>query len=498
MFILSKRTWAVTGIGLGIMVLGMIWSIVNTALASIQKELLADVLDLQWMMNAFGIFLCVPLLTMGKLGDAYGRKKLFLFGLLGALLASVIAGFASHIGILIMCMGLFGLSGSIILPLSQALLIHQFPENQKEKAVSLWAVFVSISIASGPLVGGFILNFWGWRWVYWINTPIILFVIPVVFFFVKKEKEHHKTHCDWAGVGLLGLTICSFIVGLMQGASWGWGSSRILGLFTLTILSLVLFIRLEKKSKNPLFRPDLFAHRSFLFSAIPNAFMIGFIWVVFFMVPLYLQNILGYPPLHVGLLLLLTTLPVALFSGYVGKLYRKKGAKSLMLLGFSLLIIASFIQAVFMDKGQFSFIAVSCLMTGFGWVLTWSPSISCALSSIPHKAAGIASGMFTTLQELGAVTSLAIAGVFFSFGQKKLLAPHRDSVYSALNQFSSDEIDSLLTNPTAVKEHLGNSPILPWLKTAFIGGYENAFWFLVGISLLAFLFSTFLPKKKTS
>lgn len=127
----SNKALAVAGIGLGVIVLGMIWSLVNTALASIQKDLFASVLQLQWMMNCFGIFLCVPLLTMGKLGDAYGRKKLFLCGLVIALLASVVGGFATRIEFLIACMGLFGLAGSMILPLSQALLVHQFPEHQK-------------------------------------------------------------------------------------------------------------------------------------------------------------------------------------------------------------------------------------------------------------------------------------------------------------------------------------------------------------------------------
>ncbi|MBI3258372.1 MAG: MFS transporter [Ignavibacteriae bacterium] len=147
MHIFSRQIWAVTGIGLGVAILAMVWSIANTALSSIQKDLSASVLQLQWMMNCFGILLCVPLLTMGKLGDAYGRKRLFLWGLIGALVSSVIAGFANHIGVLIACMGLFGLSGSAILPLSQALLVHQFPESQKEKAVGLWSIFASMSIA---------------------------------------------------------------------------------------------------------------------------------------------------------------------------------------------------------------------------------------------------------------------------------------------------------------------------------------------------------------
>ncbi len=493
---ISKQTLSVIGIGLGLMILGMIWSIVNTALASIQKDLSANVLQLQWMMNCFGIFLCVPLLTMGKLGDAYGRKRLFLYGLITGLIASILAGLATHVGLLIACMGLFGLAGSSILPLSQALLVHQFPESQKEKAVGLWSIFASLSLASGPLVGGFILNFCGWRWIYWINIPFFLIAIVMVFFFVKKEKEHHKLHCDWMGIGLLALIIGSLILGIMQGPTWRWCSYPIIGLFTLSAVSLGAFILFEKKSKVPLFRPDLFAQRSFLFSAIPNACMIGFIWVVFFLVPLYLQNMMNYSPMKVGLILLVITAPVACLSTYVSKLYSKWGAKALLTTGFFLLAVASLLQSIFIPNSSFGLLILCCFGIGLGWVLIWGPSISCALASIPHHIAGTASGMFTTLQEVGGVTFLAIAGVVFRSTQERLLEPKMKQIDATLSQFSSEQIESLVTNPIFVEHSLGkDSPIIPWLQKAFLTGYQDVFWFLLGISLFAIVLSLFISKR---
>ena len=326
----SRKIFAIAGIGLGVIVLGMIWSLVNTALASIQKNLFASVLQLQWMMNCFGIFICVPLLTMGKLGDAYGRKKLFLCGLGVALLASAIGGFATRIEFLIACMGLFGLAGSMILPLSQALLVHQFPEHQKGKAIALWSIFASLSLACGPIVGGLILNWLNWHWIYWIDIPLIAVAIAMVYFFVDKEKEFDRPHCDWIGVGLLALIVGSLIMGIMQGPNWGWSSPIILTLFAIWLISLVLFILLERKTKTPLFRPDLFSNRSFLFSAIPNGCTIGFLWVSVFTIPLYLQNMLRFSPLETGFCLLLITLPVFFFSVTVSKWQQKWGAKPLI------------------------------------------------------------------------------------------------------------------------------------------------------------------------
>jgi len=499
MHISIKRAFGVASIGLGLMVLGMLWSIVNTALASIQKELSATVLQLQWLMNCFGIFLCVPLLTMGKLGDAYGRKRLFLFGLGGTLAASILAGFAHHIGLLIVSMGLYGLSGSIILPLSQALLVHQFPESQKERAIGLWSIFASLSLAIGPLVGGLILNFWGWRWIYLFNIPIILLVLPMIFFFVEKEKEFHKPHCDWLGVGLLALVVGSLVMAIMQGPAWGWDSMIILTLFGLFLISFSLFVILERKTETPLFRPDLFSQRSFLFSAIPNGFVIGFIWVAFFLIPLYLQNMKGLSPFKTGLTLLLVTIPVAILSVPVSKVYKKWGAKPLMLCGLSFFIVSALLQSIFVSTGSYLPIALGCFALGLGWVLSWGPSISCALSSLPHNLAGIASGMFTTVQELGGITTLAIAGVFFRQTNQNLLAPQMDSIDRALSHFSSDQVQSLITNPIAVENKLGSSsPILLWLQEAFLKSYAAAFWYLLGLCIIAIILTLFLPKKNNT
>jgi EmrB/QacA subfamily drug resistance transporter len=495
----SKKLLAVIGIGLGVIVLGMIWSLVNTALASIQKDLSASVLQLQWMMNCFGIFLCVPLLTMGKLGDAYGRKKLFLYGLFTALLASVIGGFATRIEFLIACMGLFGLAGSMILPLSQALLVHQFPENQKGKAVALWSIFASLSLACGPIISGLILSWLNWQWIYWIDIPLILAAITIVYFFVDRETKFHKPHCDWIGVGLLALIVGSLIMGIMQGPTWGWTSAAILSLFTIWLASLIIFVILERKTKKPLFRPDLFSNRSFLFSAIPNGCTIGFLWVSVFTIPLYLQNMLRFSPLKTGLCLLLITLPVFFFSATVSKWYHKWGAKALMLTGYAFFLIGFILQA-FASLNYWS-LGIGCLAIGIGWVLTWGPSISNSLSAIPHHIAGIASGMFTTLQELGAILSLAVAGVVFRTVQQGQLQPHLNLIRSSLNssKLEDTKFDSLLSNPAALEQLLGsNTPILPWINNAFIAGYQATFQFLLFSCVVAIFVTNLLPKNKQS
>lgn len=484
-----KQILAIIGIGIGMIVLGMIFSSVNMALASIQKDFSASVLELQWMMNTFGIGLCVPLLTMGKLGDAYGRKRLYLCGLAISLVAAFVGGFAKTQYQLILSMGLFGFGGSLILPLSQALLVHQFPVEKKEKAVALWSIFASVTLACGPLVAGVLLNWFGWRWIYLLDVPLVLLACAMVYFFVEKEKEFHKPHCDWSGVTLFALIVASLIIAVLQGPEWGWNSPLIIGLFIFCFASFCFFIFLERKTEAPLFRPDLFSNRSFLFAAIPNGCTIGFIWVSFFLIPLFLQNMRNDTPLRAGFILLYIILPLTLLSVPIAKLYKRLGAKPLMLSGYACFIAAFLLQSLFIRT--LWGIELGCLAIGLGWALTWGPSISCALSSISHNIAGIASGMFTTLQELGGIVFLALGGVVFRTVQQNRLAPNRAAIESAL---PADQFDSLISNPAALEKQLGaDSPIFNWTEQAFYAGYEITFWFLFGVCLFAILMTLFLP-----
>lgn len=162
----SSRPLAVAGILIGIGVLATGWSSINMALASIQEDLKASILELQWMMNIYGIFMCIPLLALGKLGDSKGRRKIYLIGLAGLGLACLGAAFAKSAGWIIACMALYGLAGVAVLPLSQALTVHQFPEEQKSRAIAIWATFTSLSLAMGPLFGGVVLRFLSWRWIF--------------------------------------------------------------------------------------------------------------------------------------------------------------------------------------------------------------------------------------------------------------------------------------------------------------------------------------------
>lgn len=490
-----RRIFAVIGIGIGVMVLGMVWSIANMALASIQKDLETSVHHLQWMMNCFGIFISAPLLLMGKLGDAYGRKPFYQTGLIIVVIASIFAADAHHIGTLIACMAFFGLAGSMILPLSQALLVIQFPVEDKPKAVAIWAIFVSLSLAIGPIVGGLLIHYLGWRWIYWYNIPFALLAFLLVTLFVERQKKFTKESCDWSSVIFLSVFIACLIIPIMQGAIWGWDSLLTLGFFALSLLSIITLIVRERKAKAALFRPDLFLNRGFVFSAIPNGCTIGFLWIFFFIIPLYVQNVLGFTALETGTLFLFATIPLFFFSKLVAKAYNRIGAKPFLTIGY-LCFIISFILLTQMTPQGWPLYLVTVLF-GFGWLFTWGPAISCALSTLPVDQAGIAAGMFNTVQEVSAVTFLSVGGVFFHHAQKEVLLPNIRVLKKAFENKTHDQINSLISNPVEVaREYGGDATIIPWLKNAFLSGFHEIFWFVFVAALFALLFTFLLPKHK--
>jgi len=405
-----QRRLAIIGIALPTMAVGMNFSIVNMAMPTLQKQFDASISELQWLLNAFGIFLSVLMVTMGKLADKHGRRRLYLIGTVFACGASLISGLAPKLGWIIVAQAVQGMSGAIIIPISQALLSYLYPEEQRSHAIGIWATIACTSLGLGPIVGGSILEFLGWRWIFLINVPIaLLSIYPLLKFVPESKSKHPHAKIDFRGVFLLMLTIGSLVVTIMQAPEWGL---KVLWTGALFLLSLILFILSEKKSESPIIRPDFFFQRTFLFSTLANFFIVFFVWGDFFLLPYYLQNEHAFSPLQTGLLMLLVTAPVVFFSAKVGRIYDKTGPKVLMLSGFILLALSGLIQ-VFFNSHSIILPLIATFCFGIGWVISWGPSITSAISSVPRDAAGLASAAFTTVQEIGGTMGLTIAGTAF-------------------------------------------------------------------------------------
>lgn len=430
---LNKRMLGIIGIALGEALIAVNFSIVSTSLPTIHKELGATLLQLQWMLNIFGIALCTCLVTVGRLADTYGRRRIFLIGLVGSGIASLFAGFAPHPSFIIIAQLIQGVVGAILLAVSQALMSHLFPENERGRAIGIWAAIAGVTLGIGPFLAGVIISLVGWRWIFFINVPIAILAVWFVSRFIEESKSiAHRGELDFLGMIFLALVIGSLVVGIIQGPEWGWGSIWSIICFAVFVISLPILIIVENKAAFPIIRPDFFLKKDFLLPSLSNFCLIFFMWTIFFLMPLYIQNARGDSALRAGLIMLLITGPVAIFSPMVGKWYGKVGPKILMCSGFVFLLISLIFQFFFQPTSNISLTIFASLAFGIGWVLAWGPSTTAAISALPLDVAGLASGAFTTIQEMGATIGLTITGTVFRLGRPPFMNGFYHSLYVLL------------------------------------------------------------------
>lgn len=402
-----KNNIVLVGVCLGIATCAMIFSEINIALPVIKIDLSASVTQLQWIMNIFGVAVCSSLVISGRLADIYGRKRLYLLGVFLMGLSMLGSGLSPSADWIIGFQILLGFAGAIMLPVSQALISNLFAENERSKAVAVWATVVGLAMAIGPLLSAFIVNALGWRWIFLVNVPIVIVSLLIVGIFSPESRSNEKApSLDGLGALLLGLTIIIFVLAVVQGNSWP--TPIILMLYLLSIIGLVALLYVEKKAIQPIIREDLFKNKMFLTAAIGNFSLIFFVWASFFLMPLFFQLIHHDSVMQAGLMMLLVTVPLAIFSWFGSYLYQKYQPKNLILLGFLFLIMSVLMQMNFYPNTSFLFLAVGTAAFGIGWSFIWGPTTTTALSALPKEHAGIASGSFVTIQEIGGTVGLAI------------------------------------------------------------------------------------------
>ncbi len=398
---------AICGVLMGNMAMGLSFSLINTNLESIQQALGANLAELQWIINIYGIFIASTLVTMGRLGDIFGRKRVYLIGTTLFAVAMLGGGLAVNPEMIIGFQAIYGLAGAILLPLSQAMLIDLYPEEKKSTAIGMWASSGGITLALGPIIGGIILNYFSWRSIFLINLPFALVGFLLTWLFARESKtEGESTKLDWPGVILLTLAIGTFILATVQ--STVWSTWLILCLYGMSILSLILLFVAEKRAEMPIIREDLFKNRMFLLCCLGNFCMIAFFWAGIFLIPLYIQKQLGFSPMQAGLMMLAFSVPIGLISPLSGYFYDKVGPRRLIFIGFIMMIFSSFLQFYYSHEITPFTMALAAGGLGLGISLIITPTTTGALFALSKNFAGIASGTFVTIQEIGGSMGLAV------------------------------------------------------------------------------------------
>jgi EmrB/QacA subfamily drug resistance transporter len=414
--VLAKRsrtaTLVIVSLGLFMVVLDNL--VVNVALATIHRDFGASVQSLEWIVNAYVLAYAVLLLTGSVLGDRFGRKRMFIAGILLFTAASAASALAPNTGTLIAARALQGVGAAIVTPLTLTLLADAFPPERRGIALGVWSGISGTAVALGPLVGGAMIQIASWHWIFWINVPVGLVLAPVA---ARRLNESYGSErkLDTVGLGLSGAGLFGIIFGLIRSQTLGWGATEVLISLIAGAVLLIGFIAQELRTDDPMLPMAFFKRRSFAVTNIVSLSMyFGMFGSVFFMSQ-YLQDVIHNTPFQAGLKLLVWTGATMLVAPAAGYFSERFGARLFMVAGLALQGIALAWLASETAIGQtYSSMIVPFIFAGSGMALVFAPSANAVLSSVRTDQAGQASGATNAIRELGGVLGISVLSTVFT------------------------------------------------------------------------------------
>jgi EmrB/QacA subfamily drug resistance transporter len=411
------RAWVVVLTGIASMMAALDTVVVATALSTVRTHLHASVGQLEWTVNAYNLSFAVLLMTAAALGDRFGRRRMFVFGLGLFSIASAACALSSDVGFLIAARAVQGAGAAFILPLALAVLTAAFPPEKRGTAIGMFSAVTGIAVALGPIVGGAIVQGIAWQWIFWLNVPIGLLAIPLVLRRIE-ESYGKRVALDLPGVALITGAAFGVVWGLVRANSAGWGSPEVLGSLIGGAVFALAFVRRELRAREPMLPMSFFRSRTFTAGNAAIFFVLGSLFSDVFFFPQLLQTGLHYDVLQTGLRLMVWTSTFILVAPGVGMLVDRIGERPLMVSG---LLIQSggtaWIALIARPGLPFSHLVVPMIVAGVGISMAIPSAQNSVVGSATLETAGKLAGINSMMRELGGVFGIAVAvAVFAAFG----------------------------------------------------------------------------------
>jgi EmrB/QacA subfamily drug resistance transporter len=386
-------------------------TVVALALPAIRHDVGASSEGLQWVMNGYLLTIAVLVVTAGRLGDMFGRRRVFLIGMGVFAVGSVVSGAAGDQVALIVGRVLQGAGAAPMLSLSLALVCNVFPAKEQPRALGIWAAVSAVALAIGPLAGGLLIEI-DWRVIFWMNLPVSALGIAITLAAAPESADPAAgNRIDWTGLAFLSAGLTAVILALVQARAWGAGA--IAGLAVFGALCLFAFWRIEHRVRAPIVEFDLFRNGPY-FGASAAAFaLVGCYWAVMFFQPQYLQDVRGHSPILSGLMILPVTVPMVFVSPFSGRLIGRFGARRLMTTGMLCGSLGLLVLTRLTADSSYALLLVGYLLFGIALGLVYAPMSTAAMAAMPPQKAGIASGVLAMDRVLAGTVALAATGAVF-------------------------------------------------------------------------------------
>jgi EmrB/QacA subfamily drug resistance transporter len=417
---MSMDRGRVTAIALGAICLATFMTnfdstVVEVALPRFQASLGIDMSGLQWILNAYNLPVVCLLLTSGTLGDIYGRKRVFLAGMLLFTIASIICGLSPNLEILLVGRTLQGIGAAILIPLSLTILAVMFPDpRERAKAIGLWSAVSALALVAGPALGGLLIDTLGWQSVFFLNIPLGVFAFRMIARSVEEGKNLTKPKLDLAGLVFSIILLASFTCLLMEGSKGIWLSTHIFWVLGITIFSLLAFWVIESRSHHPMIPLWLFKNSTFTIANIIPVLVFFASTSLLFIFGLFLQQVQGYSVTGTGIIFMPMNVAIIVASFVSGWIAARLGWRFPCISGLTLACVSVFSLAQTGLDTESRDVLWQLILSGFGGGLTIAPLASAAINAVPPIQEGIASAIFNISIYLGSILGISLQGTVFS------------------------------------------------------------------------------------
>jgi len=427
----NRRWWTLAAMCFALFMVMLDNTVVNVALPSIQDDLHTSIGGLQWTVNAYTLAFGVLLVTGGRLGDIFGRRRVFLIGVVLFAASSLFIGFSQSSAWLIGGRAAQGVGSALMMPATLSIITNVFPPHERGRAIGMWAGVSALALAIGPVLGGVLVEHVSWQSIFFINLPVAVGAVAVTLFATRESRDETVLpSVDFAGVAAITAGMTALTLALVEAGAWGWGSARVLGLFALAAIGLTAFVHVERRVAVPMVDFGFFRSRTFLGTNIV-AFIVSFAMLgMFFFLTLYMQNVLRYSPLEAGIRFLPTTLMVMIVAPIAGRQTDRIGPRPLITAGLVLVAVSLAWQSFLTPTSGFGFLLPGFVLMGIGIALTMSPMSAAAMNAVDQSKAGVASGLLSMSRMVGGTLGVAVLGTFI--GQSSSQADFVDSLGQGL------------------------------------------------------------------
>ncbi len=491
----NSRWWTLGAMCFALFMVMLDNTVVNVSLPSIQRDLHASLSALEWTVNAYTLTFAVLMVTGGRLGDIFGRRRMFLFGVVVFGLSSAAIGFAPNDTTLVAFRAVQGIGAAFMMPATLSIITQAFPPHQRGMAIGTWAGVSAMALAIGPVLGGFLTQQVSWRAIFFINPPIALIALAVTLFAARESRDETVDRTvDLPGIAAITVGLTALVLALVEANRWHWGSVRVISLFALALAGLVAFVPVERRAKAPMVDFTFFRSRSFVGANFVAFFVTLAMFSQFFFIALYMQNILHYSPLATGVRFLPATALIIVMGPLAGRLTDKVGARPLVTLGMLIVAAAILVQSRITVHTGYLLLLPGFMLMGIGMGLVMSPMSTAAMNAVDRTKAGVASGVLSMSRMVGGTVGLAVMGALITtIGRSKIdqLLPHVPAATRAT-------IANSLGSGGLTGQH-ASAQIVATIREAFvsslgIGLTIGAAFTLIG-AVLAWTFIEQMPKK---